>query len=745
MQTLKTRAEQPNAKNPFSDLKGDLRGGITVAAVALPGNIIFGMIAFAPLGGDFISQGILAAMFASIFGGIIAAIFGGTPFMISGPQAAPAIILANLLGELSREIGMTATPDTMLVLYIVFSCIFFSGVLQLLFGFLRLGEVVKFISYPVAVGVINGVAVLIIIGQAGALLGLPGISFFHIAFHLEEVVLLAPLVSVITLLCLITADKLSSQIPAPLLAIIIGTGVYHLFSILFPELPQGPTIGSIPSGLPNPENALGILNTITDTAFFNYLPLIIKGALALAVINSLDSLLSALMLQNLTNNRTNANKELIGQGLGNIVSPLLGGLTSSGFIGRSMANFRAGGRTKFSPIIHSLSIFIVIALFARYISYIPRSVIAAVIIFIGVRLIDPFSIRLLQDIIQKKKAHSHMVDLGIIIIVMITAIAFDIPIALGVGVLLSFIVFLSAMSKGVVHKVYTGDKLRSRKMREDSLSKLLDKHGETITVLELEGTLFFAAAEVLADYIDRLKSKKFIILDIKKVHRIDTTGYRILEQSYKRLKEKGIVLAFSYLYDGRAIMTEFKNLNLHQEIDSAHIFSDTDKALEYCEDSLLDILQINQQNEKTYSLNMFLSSYGFSKPEADFIKNYLEYQVYPAGSSVFVQGDAGNSLFLIVSGEADITISLPGGDRKKRMVTLTYGTVFGEMALIDEKLRSANVDVMKDLECYKLPVDSFHHIKQENPEMAIKIITVISKILTQRLRNANNMISQQET
>ena len=732
-------------KKLFSNFKGDVTGGLTAAIVSLPGNIIFGIIAFSPLGGDYVSQGILASMFASVFGGILAAMFGGTPFMITGPQAAPAIVLASVLAKLAATIDISTAPGALKVMHIAFSCIFISGGLQLIFSFLRMGGIVKYVSYPVVVGVINGTAVLIILGQLGAVMGMPGVKAVDILFNLDKASFLAPVVSLVTILIMMYGGRISTILPPALLAIIGGTALYYLIPDLGPSFSAGPTIGSVANGVPDITHAIKIAKLFTDKSYFSTLHIVINGALALAVINSMDSLLSALMLQNLTNLRTDANKELLGQGLGNLVSPLFGGISTSGFIGRSVANFKSGGRTRLSSIIHSIVIFVVIGLFANYISYIPRSVMAAVIVLTGIRLFDPFSIGLFKDFVFKKTLGNHSVNLYIIGIVMAVVIFMDMTIALGVGVAISFMVFLSGMSKGVIHRVYSGDKFRSHKMREESLSNLLNSYGDRIVVLELDGTLFFAAAERLADFIDTLSTRKFIILDFKRIYRIDTTGYRILEQAYTRLRQKGVTLGFSYLYEGREIMTEFRNLGLDRVVDASHIFQDTDTALEYFEDHLIRTLNADTKNKKEYTVDMFLQSYGFSMKEVALIEPYLELKQYIAGESVFVQGDEGDSLFLIVDGLADVTLKLPGILRKKRIVTLTYGTIFGEMALLDGKPRSANVDVIETLTCYQLTVSSFDRLKNDIPDMAIKIITVISKILTQRLRDANNIISQLES
>ncbi|MDH3649903.1 MAG: SulP family inorganic anion transporter, partial [Saprospiraceae bacterium] len=465
-------------------------------------------------------------------------------------------------------------------------------------------------------------------------------------------------------------------------------------------------------------------------------------------IGSIDSLLSAATLQSITNHRTNANRELLGQGIGNIASSLFGGLAGVGFMGRSIVSYHAGARTRLSSMIGSVILLLAIMLFARFLGYIPQVVMGAVVVVLAIQIIDPWSYQLIRDLFQKKVSHRQrlVTNLLVILLVMIIAIFVDFMLSVGVGVVVSIALFVQNMSKSIVKHVYHGTSYHSKKIRHEALQSLIKQHGDQIAVVELEGSIFFGASDTLVDQIDRLMDQgvKYIILDFKRVNHIDATGYKIFEQNYNRLKQLGCVLSFCYFSEKSKFWSEIEDFSLNKVVPSHLFFGDTDQALEYFEDELLKSLDANLSEDFEFTFKGFFKEWDFSDDEIESMYGYVERLTYNKGDLLFEAGDQGNSMFLLAKGIADIFIVLPTSGRMKRIYTITYGTVFGEMALLDDKPRSASVKAATDLICYQLSTEHFESMKENQPMIAMKFYLALCKILVNRLRDADNLISELE-
>jgi anti-anti-sigma factor len=277
--------------------------------------------------------------------------------------------------------------------------------------------------------------------------------------------------------------------------------------------------------------------------------------------------------------------------------------------------------------------------------------------------------------------------------------------------------------------------------------EVLCKHGYRINVLELEGSIFFGSADKLSHEIDKIANEEgvsYIILDMKRVKEIDSTGVRILQQTYLLLERQGKSMAISYLEKEDPLWQFLKDMGLFSTMGEQNFFPETDLALEHFEDRLLnEILPKATYSEEALLENLTVLQ-GLQREEMKTVSRFLILEHFEKGDAVFRQGDKSNALFFITKGSADVTISLPGVRRKKRLATLSPGTIFGEMALLDGKPRSANVEAREYFTCYRLSLENFERLKNEHPNISITIVTNISRIIAKRLRLANDMISELE-
>ena len=413
-----------------------------------------------------------------------------------------------------------------------------------------------------------------------------------------------------------------------------------------------------------------------------------------------------------------------------------------------MVNYKAGGRTRLSGVFFSLFTLSIILLFARYIQYIPKAVISGMSLMVAIIVLDKWSLKLLKDVLKKgsKSRKEILMNISIIFLVMFAVIFFNMIVAVAIGIGLSIIMFVEQMSKSIIRNVFGGSKFHSKKQRYIKVMELLEAHGKQIAIIELEGALFFGATDNLVNIIDRLVKKGicYIILDMKRINRIDVSGEKVLKQTYSQLKKKDVTLVFSYIYSGSTLWDFLKDLGFIKEINQNHLFTDTDLAIEYCEDKLIYKITPEQLKGSKFELHEFLGLKKTDRNSLTQIEKYMKKINFKKGELIFKQGDPGDAAFVIVEGSANITIKLPGAKRTKRLTTLSYGTIFGEMALLDRGTRSANVKAIEDIVCYKISSTNFEKMKKEAPDSAMIIRNTISKILVTRLRQANATIAELE-
>jgi SulP family sulfate permease len=333
------------------------------------------------------------------------------------------------------------------------------------------------------------------------------------------------------------------------------------------------------------------------------------------------------------------------------------------------------------------------------------------------------------------------------LIVMGTVVVFDLMTAVAVGIAISTVVFLIQMSKSIVRNGHSGAKIRSKRQRSLHAIDLLRVHGDQIAILELEGTLFFGSTDALLRAIDdRVESRaRYIILDLKRVKGADISGARVLVQTYTQMREKGVTLLFSYLYSGTELRAFLNDLGLLQSVAPGHMFMDTDQALECCEELLL--LQVSTDGGQDAAIVMH-EVLGLKNVDVDalqLLSAWTTEERFKAGELLCRQGDPGDAMYIISKGLIDVTISVPGQNRKRRLATFGRGSVFGEMALLDQGKRTADIEVKEDLTCHKVTTEAMEYFQRAHPQEAMMILKTLSLILVARVRQLTETIAELES
>ena len=357
----------------FSNLKGDLFGGLSSAIIALPVALAFGIVAFAPLGPEFASQGAIACLYGAILTSFFASLFGGTPTQVTGPTGPMSVMIAAMItASLHAQSIIIPVPASEIsaILCPVFLAVFIAGIFQILLGLSRGGQLIKFIPYPVIAGFMNGVAMIIFFGQVKPFLGLTrGQSVMDIFTGAAMPSWISVVVGIVTILAVVLVPRYVKAVPGALMGLIAGLGCFFIIGWAFrPDLlaVEGNLfiIGNIPDSLPKPDMALGFMNLIGDLGKREWMT-ILMAAFTLSMLGSIDSLLTSLVADVVTKTRHNSLRELIGQGIGNMVASVFGALPGAGSTVRTLANIQNGGKTRLSGMFCGLSVFVVLVFFGK--------------------------------------------------------------------------------------------------------------------------------------------------------------------------------------------------------------------------------------------------------------------------------------------------------------------------------------------------------------------------------------------
>lgn len=476
-----------------NNIRGDIYGGITAAIIALPLALAFGVSSGA---------GPIAGMYGAIFVGLFAALFGGTPSQISGPTGPMTVVMAATFTQYTSY-------DPIMGPALAFTVVMLGGVFQILFGVLKLGKYIALVPFPVVSGFMTGIGVIIIILQLPAFFGYAtfsgGInaSLKALPGFIQSPINQAMILGAISLIiATFLPNKINRIIPAPLLALICGT---LIFLFLFPEK-IATTLGSIPTGFPSPQMPAFEVSLITN---------MIKSALVLAVLGSIDSLLTSLVADNLTRTHHDSDKELIGQGIGNTFAGIFGGLPGAGATMRTVVNINAGGNTKISGILHAAILLAIVLGAGAFAKDIPHAVLAGILIKVGLDIIDWDFLKHLKYVPRTSAFLMFTVLLITVFVDLITAVA--------VGVVSASIILVNRMSalQSKSIKIITQPDDETPLSNEES--EILKQASGRILLYHLSGPLSFGAAKDMVKRLATYDKYDVLILDFTAVPLVDYT------------------------------------------------------------------------------------------------------------------------------------------------------------------------------------------------------------------------------
>lgn len=717
-------------------------GALSAAIITLPMAIGYGVLAFAPLGPDFINRAVTLGIYSAVFAGFIAAWRGGSPIQISGPGAPLTLIYATLISSLVATMAKSGgSPSASLLVAVASVALLIAGITQLLMGVLDVGKLIKYVPHPVVAGFMNGIAFILMMKQFKVMAGLSSDqSFWYMWMRPDLINFLSLASGLATVLLVYLSSRYIKKIPAFLVAIVGGTAIYYLISATDSRL-SGELLGHIQIHRPDPFILRHLIQEFSHFDFVAVLPTLLVTGLLIGLIASMESLLSAVVEDSLTGGRHDSRKELIGQGLGNLMSGFIGSIPIAGSTPRSMANFNAGGRTRNSGMLCSVFLFLIVLFLGKIIGMVPLATIAGIIFVIGWRLIDGATVIGIKRVLQTGTHNRDLLlNLGTTIVVAVLTICIDLVTAIAIGILIASGLFIVRMSRSIVKRKFYGDRFHSRKRRTNKNIQWLEEKGTAIVVLELQGPLFFGSAENLTAEVENLlKTASYCILSFKRVNEIDSTAAAILVQLKTRVRNSGKHILFSQIMHNGKVAGFLSAMDMARELFDQHTFADTDAALEWAEDHLLDRHGMRKPGIKLTLSEIELFK-GFASDELGILKDSVNELSYRKNEAVFTEGDLSRDLYLLASGAMSVLIYLPEKDIHKRLFTYAPGVVFGEMSFLDGNRRSATVLATQDSKVLRLAYEDFVSMTAEQPALATKIMNRLAMEISGRLRRTSNQL-----
>ena len=706
--------------------------------VALPSAIAFGVTIYASIGPAYAGLGALAGILGATALGLVAPSLGGTNRLITAPCAPAAAVLSAFAIELVQH-----DVDPMFIVLMLTALGLVAGLIQLLLGFMGIGSLIKYIPFPVVSGYLTGVGLIIIGSQIPKLLGaFGGQSLWRTLISPETWQWQSALIGVVTASVMLGAPLLTRAVPAAILGLLAGVltyfGLAHFVdpSMLVLEgnkLIIGPLGGSASSMF---EAITGRWRDIGELKL-SQIGSLMGTALTLAVLLSIDTLKTAVVLDALTRSRHDSNRELVAQGLGNVASACAGGMPGAGQMGATLVNLASGGQTRVSGVVEGVLSLIAFLALGAFIAWIPVAALAGILIVVGIRMIDSHSLHLLQS-------QWTMLDFAVIVVVVGVALGYSLIAASAVGIALAMLLFIrEQLGSTIIRTKVDGGNRFSKRIRLGHEMDLLERRGDRTVIVELQGSLFFGTKDQLYSSLEpELGKRTYIVLDMRRVQSVDVTAVHLLTQIRDSLIERGAFLIFSDLThtlpNGRNIADLFDQMGLTTTTDYVKVFPVLDDAVEWVEDQLLgdNLLQAAELPPlEIYELDVFSDA----KEEALIaLVECLQRRSVAKDDRVFSSGDPADQLYLIRKGAVRITVPVPGKDISRHRLTYGRGDFFGGLSFISRASHfSSDATAVEDTELYVLRREDFEMLREQHRRLAFHLIEALARVLAMRLSYAD--------
>ncbi|HYY27243.1 MAG TPA: SulP family inorganic anion transporter [Chthoniobacterales bacterium] len=489
----------------WNTVRGDFFGGVSAGVVALPLALAFGVAS---------GLGPVAGLYGAIAAGIVAAVFGGTPVQITGPTGPMTLVMAGIVATNTLPSGAVNLPD-------VVAAIVLAGLLQIALGLFRIGTYIRYVPYPVISGFMTGIGVIIIVQQLFPMLGAESPSSEPLAILRQlqllggNIKLAAVALSGLTIATVFILPRFTRAVPASLVALVALTALAMSLAL------EVSVIGKIPSGLPS---------LVMPSPDFQRLPLLIAAAIQLAFLGAIDSLLTSLVADNLTRTQHDSNRELVGQGLGNIAAGLIGGIPGAGATMRTVLNVEAGGRSRLSGVIHGLFLAAVLLGLSELVQHVPHAVLAGLLVAVGIGIIDYRGISHLLKVPRS--------DAFLMLFVLVLTVFTNLIVAVAAGLIVASFVFMKKVSD-ITERQTTLTPIADEPWADELT--IPDAFRNNLFIKHVDGPLFFGFASQFLEIARQAAAQsRLLVLRMDRISYMDQTGVYALKDALTRLTAAGV-------------------------------------------------------------------------------------------------------------------------------------------------------------------------------------------------------------
>ena len=729
--------------NPVLEFLREVGTGMSATFVLLAALLPLGLIAFAPLGESAVQAGVRAAFAAAIFGNITALLLSGALLPNEVPRASSVFLFAAFVARIAFDPELKALPGggATQIIFLAAVCLMLTAIVQMLFGFLRLGNIARFVPYPVVAGLMTGLAITLMYYELPEVLGMHHSSGGGDEHH--GINPWTALVAVVTIVVIVTVMRRWPGLPSKLIGIAAGTLLAVGIGLVAPGVDFGHSI-PILGALPTPDKLLPLISREGFELVWHYRYDLVVAALTIAVVGSLDSLLSAVgEADGPLDTAHHPNRLLVALGSGNFMSSLFGGLPVAYSSHHALATHGGGPRRMVSSLATTATLVLLLLYGAPLLKLIPIGVLSGVMVVLAFGLIDRWAGSTLARVRRGQYDSELIVNIVLVVLVAGVTIAFGLIAAVVTGLILSMGLFLAVMNRSLIRSVTTGVTRGSRRVYPPEQASFLRFEGHQIKVIELDGAIFFGTADRLALEVTRAaQNARYVILDLRRVNMIDASGALMLHRLSSRLRDKGIALLLAHLTATSKLGRAVTGAGVYTERHHADWFDDADRALEWVENELLRHAQIGDV-DRELSIGEFALLEGLTRDELQFMKPYLDRQLFPTRSALYHEGQTGDRLYLLARGAVSIVDEDPEARGKhRRVVTLAPGVIFGESAMIEGGTRSVTAMAENEVVTYSLSRKNLDAIHAVNPDLYRRLVLNMLSHMSGLLRMTTGILRQ---
>ena len=724
-------------------MAGDIWGGLAAMLVALPSAIAFGVAIVAPLGGSLGAQGAVAGILGATVLGLVAPLVGDRTRLITAPCAPAAAVLSALAAGFAQG-GMPAEKALLLLGLIGL----FAGVIQIALGLAGIGKLIKFIPFPVVSGYLSGVGLIIIGSQIPKFLGVAGAGgLLDSLAHPSLWVWQSAVVGAVVVAAMLWMPYVTKVVPATILALVCGVACYGVLGWFDPALlvlEHNPLlVGPLTDSGANLLDTLGIRLPGMDLLQLPTLLQVAVPALTLAVLLSIDTLKTCLVIDALTNTSHDANRELIGQGVGNMASSLAGGIPGAGTMGASLINISSGGTTRTSGLVTGVSSLLALVFLAPLIAWVPVAALAGILIVTGFRMIDRHSMAFFYTPATR-------LDFLVILSVILVAIFGNLIAASGVGVALAILLFIREQTRSsVVRKRTEGAAIFARRHNGPGSLAWPDSKANDSVVFELQGSLFFGTASQLHAALEpEIASHKYVILSMRRVQSLDVTATHVLEQIKDQLEKNDGYLVFcdipKDLPSGLKMKRFLKDTGVVRPTNKAFAFRQLEDALKWVESrELPQHPELEPMAVVTVDLSAMPLLSQASATDIDALQALANVRTVRAGKKIFKQGGSDDALYLIRSGLVQVSASSHRRDGFE-LAELGPGDVLCSSGFLQCESPALEAVAVSNAEVYVLSRAALDALAVEHGAVATALVAGSARNLALHLSSAmDNLLASQ--